>query len=155
MNERLKILEMVQNGIITPEEADELLQTLNCYDDDKEDDKETLEKLKEKLLDLYKKLEEIEKRASEKISNAEAYKAIEKEFSSLKEGVNSTLTTVQNKLDKIYNKTVKENFHDLKVTFKKFGDKVASLFKAKEKENDNNDIIEIEEVKSENTDIDK
>lgn len=143
MEERLKILEMVQNGIITPSEADELLQTLNCYDENKDNDKETLEKLKNKLNELYKKLEEFEKRASDKIANAEAYKTIEKEFAGLKNNVKSTIKTVDEKLDKIYNKSIKDNFHDLGKTFKKMGKKISKIFKTKEE----NEIIEIEEVK--------
>lgn len=143
MEERLKILEMVQNGIITPSEADELLQTLNCYDENKDNDKETLEKLKSKLNELYKKLEEFEKRASDKIANAEAYKTIEKEFVGLKNNVKSTIKTVDEKLDKIYNKSIKDNFQDLGNTFKKMGKKISKIFKTKEE----NEIIEIEEIK--------
>ena len=150
MNERMKILERLQSGIITPEEADELLQTLNCYGDNEDGDKETLENLREKLVNLYKKVEGIEKRASEKISNTEAYKNIEKEFSSLKAGINSTISTIQKKLDKMYNKTVKENFHDFGNSLKKFCGKIASVFSEKKntKNEKENDIIEIEEVKN-------
>ncbi len=57
-----------------------LLQTLNCYGDNEDGDKETLENLREKLVNLYKKVEGIEKRASEKYLTLRHIKILKKNF---------------------------------------------------------------------------
>ena len=153
MTERIQILEMVQKGIITPSEAEELLEIIEGFDKEKEYDKDTLVKIKERLSQICDKIEEWNKKTSESIKNSEAYQSLKKDMETLEENITKILKNVENKLNAIYNKSIKENFEDLGNSFKKLGKKIASIFKANDdkdsEEETNKDYIDLieEEIK--------
>ena len=153
MTERIQILEMVQKGIITPSEAEELLEIIEGFDKEKEYDKDTLVKIKERLSQICDKIEEWNKKTSESIKNSEAYQSLKKDMETLEENITKILKNVENKLNAIYNTSIKENFEDLGNSFKKLGKKIASIFKANDdkdsEEETNKDYIDLieEEIK--------
>lgn len=154
MTERIQILEMVQKGIITPSEAEELLEILEEFDREKEHDKDTLVKIKERLSEIWLKIEEWNKKTTENIKNSEAYQSLKKDMETLEERINKVFKNIEKELNSIYNKSIKENFEDLGNSFKKLGKKIASIFKTseeKEQEETNKDYIDLIEEEIEDS----
>lgn len=155
MTERIQILEMVQKGIITPSEAEELLEILEDFDREKEHDKDTLVKIKERLLEIWSKIEEWNKKTTENIKNSEAFQSLKKDMESLEEKISKVLKNTENELNSIYNKSIKENFEDLGNSFKKLGKKIVSIFKTSEEkkseEETNKDYIDLIEEEIEDS----
>ena len=148
MTDRAKILEMVEKGIITASEAEELLDFLE--NDEKEYDADILEDIRK----IWKKIEEWFKKTSDNVKKSDNYKELKEDLGEFKDRVKEVYKNVENKLDTIYNKSIKENINDIGESFKRFGRKVASIFKTKEAKDDINeeDYIELieEEEKKEN-----
>lgn len=154
MTERIQILEMVQKGIITPSEAEELLEILEEFDREIEHDKDTLVKIKERLSEIWSKIEEWNKKTTENIKNSEAYQSLKKDMETLEERISKVFKNIEKELNSIYNKSIKENFEDLSNSFKKLGKKIASIFKAneeKEQEETNKDYIDLIEEEIEDS----
>lgn len=143
MTDRAKILEMVEKGIITASEAEELLDFLE--NDDKEYDKDSFEKIKM----IWRKIEEWFKKTSDNVKNSDSYKELKEDLGEFKDRVKEVYKKVETKLDSIYNKSIKENISDIGESFKRFGRKVASIFKTKEAEDDINEEDYIELIEEE------
>lgn len=146
MEERKDILEMLEKGVITVDEADELIAILDGYDENKEYDKEESKKLKKKIKELYKKIEKWEQETEEKVKESEAYKK-----------TCEVTNNVKDKLVEVYNNKIKPNSKEvgrrLKAGFRKFGEGFKEIFKKKEKEPNEENVIEAEftEVNNEET----
>ena len=107
MTDRAKILEMVEKGIITASEAEELLDFLE--NDDKEYDKDSFEKIKM----IWRKIEEWFKKTSDNVKNSDSYKELREDLGEFKDRVKEVYKKVETKLDSIYNKSIKENINDI------------------------------------------
>lgn len=140
MSERIRILKMVEDGVITAEEAEQLLKSLDEDSENKNDNQEAvegeyadskqkLESAKEKLKKAYKKVEEAELKASKKITDSKTWEKVKTELNNFKDEIDKGIKAIDKKLNDIGDKTVKENINDLSKKIDNFGEKMKGWFK--------------------------
>ena len=140
MEERMKILRMLEDGIITAQEAEELLKAMEdkkekefvegevFEQNDEEKVKDKLKKAQEKLRGALKKIEEAELKASQKITDSEVLKKVQDEFKNAKEDIKKAIANIEEKMNEIGDKTVKENFRDFGKQMENLGEKMKGWF---------------------------
>lgn len=146
MEERMKILKMLEEGIITAQEAEELFKTMAnqskkeviegvILEEDSEEQKNCNEKVKEKLSKALekmrkalKKIEAAELRASKKIVDGVNSNKVQEELKKAKEEIKKAIVDIEERLKRIGDKTVKENFKDFGTRMENLGEKIKGWF---------------------------
>ncbi|MDD2492666.1 MAG: hypothetical protein RBR48_01500 [Bacilli bacterium] len=146
MEERAKILKMLEDGIITAQEAEELFKSMEekkekkpvegeifedeIFDriDEEKKVKAKLAKALEKMRKALEKIEEAELKASKKIVDSEVSKKVQAELRHAKEEVKKAIADVEEKLNRIGDKTVKDNFKDFGKQMESLGEKMKGWF---------------------------